>query len=64
MSKAADLRRTADRYRRLASVSTVGGRREDRLLLTLAEELDRKAETLESNDKESHAKHESGRRRR
>jgi len=47
MSKAADLRRTADQYRRLASVPTTGGRRADQLLLVLAEELDRKAETLE-----------------
>jgi hypothetical protein len=54
MAKATDLRRIADRYRRLASVPTTGGHREDRLLLVLAEELDREAETFENQAEKPH----------
>jgi hypothetical protein len=43
MDRTADLRRTADLHRRLAKVSTAGGHLEDRLLLTLAEEIDSEA---------------------
>jgi hypothetical protein len=48
MNRAADLRRKANLYKRLAKVPTSGGHRSDRLLLTLADELDREAEELET----------------
>jgi hypothetical protein len=48
MNRAADLRRRADRYRRLASIPTSGGHSADRELLVLAEELDDHAADLES----------------
>ena len=47
MSKGADLRHEASQYKRLAAIRTSGGHRADRLLLALAEELDREAAELE-----------------
>jgi hypothetical protein len=49
MSKAAQLRQTAALYRRAASVPTEGSHRTDRLLIELAEELEREAEALENS---------------
>jgi hypothetical protein len=46
MNRASDLRRTADRYRRLASIPTSGGHSADRELLVLAQELDHHAAEL------------------
>jgi hypothetical protein len=47
MKRATDLRRTAGLYKRLASVPTAGGHCSDRLLLMLADELDREAAELD-----------------
>jgi hypothetical protein len=47
MDRATNLRRTAGLYKRLASVPTSGGHCSDRLLLTLADELDREAAELD-----------------
>jgi hypothetical protein len=49
MDRTADLRRTADLYRRLAEVSTAGGHLEDRLLLFLAEAIDSEANASEGH---------------
>ena len=42
-----ELRRKAERCRRLAKIATSGGHNADRELLTLADELDRQAADLE-----------------
>ena len=47
MSEAADLRHKARLYKQLAEIRTSGGHRADRLLLKLADELDREAAELE-----------------
>ena len=46
MSEATDLRHKARLYKRLAEIRTSGGHRADRLLLKLADELDRDAAEL------------------
>jgi hypothetical protein len=45
--KAVFLRQQADLCRRIASIPTEGGRREDRVLLTVADDLERQAAALE-----------------
>jgi hypothetical protein len=47
MPQRAELRRKAELYRRLASIPTTGGHDEDRVLLAVADDLERKAEALE-----------------
>jgi hypothetical protein len=44
------LRRQASLYRRIASIPTEGGRREDRVLLVIADNLEREAAALEERD--------------
>ena len=53
MSKAAQLRQKAALCRRAASVHTEGSHRTDRLLIKLAEELEREAEALENSEKDT-----------
>jgi hypothetical protein len=48
--KAAQLREKADLYRRIAGIPTEGGRREDRVLLLVADDLERQAAALEARD--------------
>jgi hypothetical protein len=48
MPQRAELRQKAKLYRRLASVPTTGGHDEDRVLLAIADELERKAAELET----------------
>ena len=52
MSSAADLRRMASRYRKLATIPTSGGRCADRLLVNLADDLERQALELERHSAE------------
>jgi hypothetical protein len=52
MSKAAQLRQKAALYRRAASVPTEGSHRTDRLLIELAEQLEREAAALEKAEKD------------
>ena len=52
MSKAAHLRQKAALYRRAASIPTEGSHRTDRLLIQLAEELEREAAALEAAGEE------------
>jgi hypothetical protein len=47
-SQAADLRQMALLCRRMASVPTAGGRHEDRVLLAMADQLEREAAEIES----------------
>jgi hypothetical protein len=48
MSRVADLRQRADLCRRVARIPTEGGRHEDRVLLIIADQLERDAEELEA----------------
>ena len=50
VSKAAHLRAKAGLFRRVASTPTEGGRREDRVLLVIADNLEREAAALEERD--------------
>jgi hypothetical protein len=50
MSKAAQLREKAALYRRAASIPTEGSHDTDRLLIKLAEDLEREAEALEKDN--------------
>ena len=50
MSRIAELRQRADLCRRVASVPTEGGRREDRVLLIIADRLEREAAELEKSE--------------
>jgi hypothetical protein len=50
MPKATHLRQQAELYRRIANIPTDGGRREDRVLLTIADRLERQAAALERRD--------------
>jgi hypothetical protein len=43
-----ELRQKADLYRRMASVPTEGGHNEDRVLLSVADQLEREAAKLEA----------------
>ena len=52
MSKAALLGQKAALYRRAASIPTEGSHRTDRLLIQLAEKLEREAEALEASEQE------------
>jgi hypothetical protein len=49
MPKIFDLRQRADLYRRLANVPTAGGHRADRILLTMADQLEQDAAELEED---------------
>ena len=51
MSAVSHLRQEANLCRRLAGIRTAGGHHEDRVLLDLADELERKAEELEGRDR-------------
>jgi hypothetical protein len=53
MNRATDLRRIANLCRRVAAVPTAGGHRADRLLVTLAEQLDHEAAMLEGQTEPS-----------
>ena len=55
MSMAADLRQKASRHRKLASIPTNGGHCTNRLLLQLADHLDRQAVELETQSAEPEA---------
>jgi hypothetical protein len=48
--KVAYLRKQADLYRRIASIPTEGGRREDRVLLVIADNLEREAAAFEERN--------------
>jgi hypothetical protein len=48
MSRIADLRQRANFCRQAAAVPTEGGRREDRVLLVIADQLEREAAELEA----------------
>jgi hypothetical protein len=52
MSKADQLRRKAALWRRAASIPTEGSNQTNRLLLDLAEQLEREAAALEEDDTE------------
>ena len=53
MNRATDLRRMAELCKRMAAVPTSGGHRTDRLLVTLAEQLDYEAARLEGQTEPS-----------
>jgi hypothetical protein len=53
MSKAAQLKQKAALYRRAASIPTEGSHRTDRLLIELAEKLEREAEALEASGEDT-----------
>jgi hypothetical protein len=51
MSKASHLREQAHLCRRIASIPTAGGHHEDRVLLAVADDLEREAAALEESDR-------------
>ena len=53
MFEEVDLRQQAERYRRLASVPTTGGHNENRVLLAVADVLERRAAELEDRISET-----------
>ena len=53
MSKAAQLRQKAALYRRAANIPPEGSHRTDRLLVELADKLEREAEALEASGEDS-----------
>jgi hypothetical protein len=54
VSRTAKLRKQAELCRRVASVPTKGGHHEDRVLLAVAAELERKAEALDGGRTAGH----------
>jgi hypothetical protein len=54
VSRTAELRQKADLCRRVASVPTKGGHHEDRILLAVADELEREAEALDGGRSAGH----------
>jgi hypothetical protein len=55
MHEVIELRRMANLYRRVAKIPTSGGHRADRILLALAERLDRDAEGRELSEPSTQA---------
>jgi len=51
MSKASRLREQAHLCRRIAGIPTAGGHHEDRVLLAVADDLEREAAALEESDR-------------
>jgi len=62
MSKPTDLKRTADLYRRLASIPTSGGYRADQVLLALADKLDREISTSDPGKSREASRAQTARR--
>src|SRR5271156_1156081 len=53
VSKATHLRQQANLYRRIANIPTEGGRRKDRVLVIIANKLERHADALEQGDRQT-----------
>ena len=64
MPQGTELRQKASLYRRMASVPTEGGRREDRVLLVMADRLEREAAELDDRLRQQDTAVSQGRLRR